>query len=112
MSVDQRRSPRIPVNIRAEYRSGHLHLDGRVVNISQGGVFFRSDLLDQSGAEARGLLSLPERNEALELVGDVAWISEGEDSSNAAGMGIRFRDVRLVDRILLANFMINRMYSA
>ena len=97
------------MNLSAEYRSPHLHLDGRVVNISQGGVFFRCDLLDQSGVEARVLLALPERPEPLEIVGDVAWISDGDDSD--AGMGIRFRDVRLVDRILLANFMINRMYA-
>jgi uncharacterized protein (TIGR02266 family) len=105
---DQRRSPRIPVNLSAEYRSPHLHLDGRVTNISQGGIFFRSDLLDESGVEARVALNLPERNEPLELVGDVAWIN---DAQGDPGMGIRFRDVPLVDRILLANFMINRMYS-
>jgi len=110
---DQRRSPRIPVNLVAEYKSPHLHLDGRVVNISQGGVFFRSDLLDENGVEARVSLALPERPEPLELVGDVAWISDGaEENIGEAGMGIRFRDVPLVDRILLANFMINRMYSA
>jgi uncharacterized protein (TIGR02266 family) len=106
---DQRRSPRIPVNLAAEYKSPHLHLDGRVVNISQGGVFFRSDLLDENGVEARVSLALPERPEPLEIVGDVAWIS---DQDGEPGMGIRFRDVPLVDRILLANFMINRMYTA
>src|SRR5262252_8724519 len=105
---DQRRSPRIPVNLVAEYKSPHLHLDGRVMNISQGGVFFRSDLLDDHGVEARVSLALPERTEPLEIVGDVAWISDEGES----GMGIRFRDVPLVDRILLANFMINRMYTA
>jgi uncharacterized protein (TIGR02266 family) len=106
---DQRRSPRIPVNLAAEYKSNHLHLDGRVVNISQGGVFFRSDLLDENGVEARVSLALPERPEPLEIVGDVAWI---QDQDGVPGMGIRFRDVPLVDRILLANFMINRMYTA
>jgi len=108
MSEDQRRSPRISVNLSAEYRSTHLHLDGRVVNISQGGVFFRSDLLDQSGAEVRVLISLPERHEPLELKGDVAWT---KDAAGNGGMGIRFRSLPLVDRILLANFMINRMYA-
>jgi Tfp pilus assembly protein PilZ len=110
---DQRRTPRIPVNVAAEYRSSHLHADGRVVNISQGGAFFRSDVLDEWGAEARVMLNLPERNEPLELVGDVAWISEGGPGTEfGAGMGICFRDIPLADRILLANFMINRMYNA
>jgi len=108
MSEDQRRSPRISVNLSAECRSSQLHLDGRVVNISQGGVFFRSDLLDQSGAEVRVLLTLPERHQPLELRGDVAWI---KNAAGNAGMGIRFRSLPLVDRILLANFMINRMYA-
>jgi len=96
------------VNLSAEYRSHHLHLDGRVVNISQGGAFFRSDMLDQSGAPVRVLIALPERHEPLELAGDVAWIKAGD---GGAGMGIRFRNLALVDRILLANFMINRMYA-
>src|ERR1044071_9695215 len=108
MSEDQRRWPRMPVNLCAEYRASQLHLDGRVVNISQGGVFFRSDLLDQFGAEVRVMLVLPERHEPLELRGDVAWI---KDAAGNAGMGIRFRSLPLVDRILLANFMMSRIYA-
>ena len=109
---DQRRSPRLRVDLPAAYRSPSLHVDGRVVNISQGGIYFSAELLDQSGCTARVSLTIPERPEPLELVGDVVWTGEGDDLGDLpAGMGIRFRDVPLVDRILLANFMINRMYA-
>jgi len=38
----------------------------------------------------------------------VAWIKGGGGNG---GMGIRFRTLPLVDRMVLANFMINRMYA-
>jgi hypothetical protein len=103
---DARRSPRSRVRISGRYVSDNLVVDGVVTDVSADGLFFCSDYLDNTGESARVSLDIPWRNAPLELRGEVRWVSDMPDTG---GMGIRFIDVRLEDRMVLSSLGLYEM---
>jgi len=97
---DARRSARSRVRISGKYVSDTLVVDGVVTDVSADGLFFCSDYLDNTGESARVWLDIPWRNAPLELRGEVRWVN---DTPNTGGMGIRFIDVSLEDRMVLSS---------
>jgi hypothetical protein len=107
MSSEQRRTPRIPVDLPARYRSEGVSLDGRAWDLSQDGMFFMSPFLDDTPGEINLELDLPDSDEPLRLTGEVRWVDDG---ALHAGMGIRFHNIAIQERLRLANFVIHRTY--
>jgi hypothetical protein len=103
--VEKRRAHRVRVNLPARYRSKSVSLDGQVCNLSCDGLFLRSEFLDDMGTTVDVDLDLPGTSGPLKLQGEVV---RTDASPLACGMGIRFRDVRLPVRLLLANYMLLR----
>jgi hypothetical protein len=95
-----RRSARTKVQISAKYVSESLVAEGVVTDVSADGLFFCSDYLDGTGETVRIWLDIPWRNRPLELRGEVRWVS---DTPNTGGMGIKFLDVSLEDRMVLSS---------
>jgi hypothetical protein len=107
---ENRRTPRIPVDLPARYRSEAVSLDGRAGDISQDGMFFMSAFLyDATHAEVNVELDLPDSDVPLRLAGEVRWI---DDAPLHAGMGIRFVNVTINEKLRLANFVIHRTYRS
>jgi hypothetical protein len=88
------------VRISGKYVSDNLVVDGIVTDVSPEGLFFCSDYLDNTGETARLWLDIPWRNRPLELRGEVRWVN---DAPNTGGMGIKFIDVSLEDRMVLSS---------
>ncbi len=103
---DERRSARSRVRITGKYVSDSLVVDGVVTDVSPDGAFFSSDYLDAKGESARLWLEIPWRNAPLELRGVVCWVNE---SPEAGGMGIRFVEVSLEDRMVLSSLGLYEM---
>ena len=97
---ESRRSARSRVRLSGKYVSDSLVVDGVVTDVSADGLFFCSDYLDATGETARLWLDIPWRNRPLELRGEVRWV---RDTPNTGGMGIRFLDVSLEDRMVLSS---------
>lgn len=97
---DSRRSARTKVQISARYVSESLVVEGVVTDVSADGLFFCSDYLDGTGETVRISLDVPWRAAPLELRGEVRWVC---DTPNTGGMGIRFFDVSLEDRMVLSS---------
>ena len=97
---DKRRSARSRVRISGRYVSDSLVVDGVVTDVSADGLFFCSDYLDNTGESARLWLDIPWRNRPLELRGEVRWVN---DTPSTGGMGIKFIDVSLEDRMVLSS---------
>ena len=95
-----RRSARIKVEIAARYVSESLVVEGVVTDVSSDGLFFCSDYLDGTGETVRVWLDIPWRSNPIELRGEVRWVSETPD---VGGMGIKFIDLSLEDRIVLSS---------
>ncbi|MCI0634554.1 MAG: TIGR02266 family protein [Actinobacteria bacterium] len=88
---DRRQSERIPVDLSVDYKHGDTFLFSYITNISQMGIFVRSEIPLPPGTILR-LRFAPPGSEPLELDGEVVWINpyrpEGENLN--PGMGIRF----------------------
>ena len=105
---ETRAAQRIPVRLRAQYRSNGAIIDGVVDSLSRTGLFLRADLLDTEGTEAELVLDLPGADEPLHLPGEVVRVDHRPGKS---GMGIRFGSLGDGARRPLANFMIESSYS-
>ncbi|HTJ44149.1 MAG TPA: PilZ domain-containing protein [Kofleriaceae bacterium] len=105
---EKRAAQRIPVRLRAQYRSTGIIIDGEVESLSRTGLFMRADLLDTPGTEAVLVLDLPGSEGPLELPGEVVRVDHRPGRS---GMGIRFGALVDTARRPLANFMIESSYS-
>jgi Tfp pilus assembly protein PilZ len=101
---DRRSSQRIPVSLRAQYRSSSTVLDGVVEDLSRGGMFIATDSLDVLGADAAIDLELPGDGK-VQLRGEVVRI----EHDRRKGLGIRIaRDDEA--RRPLANFMMKSAF--
>lgn len=109
---DERRAfPRRSVNIPVRFSSAMLEFDvtveigeGLVEDVSRGGLFVRSELLEVPGTPVRLLLKMPITRRPVQLEGRVAWVME--HPPKGPGMGIQLRSgpigERLFDRLFPA----------
>ena len=76
------------------YASDSLGFDGMVRDLSEGGLFIATELLDPVGTPCQVTL-LPEGSSAVTLTGVVchAVVAETGQAGRPPGMGIEFRDV-------------------
>jgi hypothetical protein len=107
-TTELRRSARTKVQITAKYVSDSLVAEGMVTDVSADGLFFCSDYLDGTGEAVRIWLDIPWRKTPLELRGEVRWVN---DTPNTGGMGIRFFDVSLEDRMVLSSLGLSALAS-
>jgi uncharacterized protein (TIGR02266 family) len=101
--AEKRRAHRILVRFPVQYHSQTARFSGWASDLSQDGVFVRSDFLDATGAPVALALQLPGNEAPLRLRGQVVRVDETPETS---GMGIRFTEVSPGDRLSLANYMI------
>jgi len=102
---ERRGAHRVQVNLPARYNSEAVNLAGWVANLSRIGLFLRSDLLDQAGAEVSISFELPDEAQPLALRGRVVRVHEG---ATCPGMAIRFTQVPDGVERKLAMFMRKR----
>ena len=100
---DRRRAHRLPVSLRAEYRSATGARTVVVENLSRGGVFFRDQGVDSMGSEVA--LTIQFQGSPVELAGEVVRIVNDD---HASGVGIRFTALANEARRELANYVIER----
>jgi len=105
---EKRSSQRVPVKVRARYRSELVSLDGWVANLSRCGLFLTTDLLDCEGSTAVLELAIP-GGEPVNVNCEVVRVDLEPGTS---GMGVRFQGLTKDHQRLLANFMIERSYPA
>jgi|GEM_PF-1359394 len=105
---ESRRAARAKVQIAAKYVSERLVVDGVVTDVSADGLFFCSDYLDSAGENVRVSIHVPWREHPLELRGEVRWVNE---TPSIGGMGIKFIDVSLEDRMVLSSLGLSALAS-
>lgn len=92
------------MDLPARYRAGDLALEGRAGDLSLDGMFFLSLYLDEPrGQEVEVEIDLPDDEGSLSLTAEVRW---ADASSLRSGMGVRFVNVPLPDRVALANLVL------
>lgn len=89
--IERRRYERFDTSIAVDYASGDTFLFSYIQNISEMGIFIRSEEPLPIGT-ALALRFSPDGQEAIELAGEVAWVNPFRpfgDNLNP-GMGVRF----------------------
>jgi uncharacterized protein (TIGR02266 family) len=88
---EQRRHVRFPVCLAVQYgKQSPIEYNSFILNMSEGGIYIRTDEPFPVGTEISIRLSIPPQIKLLvALTGKVAWVN-GEGSSLPPGMGIKF----------------------
>jgi type IV pilus assembly protein PilZ len=94
---DRRDGPRVPIELKVEYKKLNTFFADYTKNISKGGTFIRTKKPLDVGTVFVFRLGVPKLKEAIAIRGEVKWIKrEGEPSppgvpeDHEPGMGIRF----------------------
>ena len=84
----RRRTVEYPVRFRSELLEfdAKMELVGSVLDVSEGGLFVRSDFLELPGTPVSLQVWLPKQAEPIALRGTVAWVAE--HPPKGPGMGI------------------------
>lgn len=106
--MEQRKSQRIRVSLPARYRSRAVSLDGVVADLSCDGLFLKAEFLDDTGTAVDVDVDLPGADAPVSLAGEVV---RTDDTPAGRGMGIRFRNLALPTRLLIANYLLARSSS-
>ena len=97
-----RKSALIPVVVRAQGNKIQAGVRLDTTDLSEGGLFLRSDLLFEVGEDL--VLEIPIGDGKVTLAhGRVAWVTRGSGKKAAAGMGIEFARLSALDRRALAD---------
>ncbi|MBI5526324.1 MAG: PilZ domain-containing protein [Deltaproteobacteria bacterium] len=99
----KRVSDRVEVDISALYESPTLYSLAQIRNISVGGAFVRSDVLDEPGTEHILQFAIPNQPHPLNLVGRVVWTRV--EPPWHAGMGLEFIAMEDTDHRALSEFV-------
>ncbi len=85
--LEGRTQTRAPIELKVDYKKLNSFFADYTKNISKGGTFIKTKKPLPIGTRFLFKLSVPQRNEPFELVGEVVWSTiEGEEP----GMGIKF----------------------
>jgi hypothetical protein len=87
--VKHRSEPRYPVEVPVIYSSETLTIDAIVRDISRGGMFIESELLDPIGTSCE-VTALPDGHSALRFSGTVVHVTDKLFRGGVSGLGIRF----------------------
>lgn len=96
-----RKSALIPVVVRAEGNKIQAGVRLDTTDLSEGGLFLRSDLLFEVGEDLTLEIPISE-GKVTTARGRVAWVTRGSGKNAAAGMGIEFARLSAHDRRALA----------
>ena len=97
-----RKNALIPVVVRAQGNKIQAGVRLDTTDLSEGGLFLRSDLLFEVGEGL--ILEIPIGDGKVTLAhGRVAWVTRGSGKKAAAGMGIEFARLSALDRRALAD---------
>lgn len=94
MGEDKRKAPRVPIELRVDYKKMNTFFADYTKNISKGGTFIKTEKPLAEGTEFVFKLVIPQVRDPVELRGRVVWIKRPGDTHHPdqpdPGMGIRF----------------------
>lgn len=108
-SSDHRKTERIPfeTNVHIEFEKFSGFISEYSTNISEGGIFIRSDQPAPIGTVLSFEFKLKDNFTLIQGLGEVAWIRNGNPPDQPKGMGIRFRELSPQSRQLIATMIAN-----
>lgn len=104
--LTDRAEPRVKRKLSVSYRDKKSFLNAYTENISNGGIFLKTNSPLPKGTSIFLRLQLPDIPAPLEIDSLVIWSNRQEDGDKTkpSGMGIQFRDMDKKDRKILNDF--------
>jgi len=103
---DQRKFQRTPTELAVKVRAAGSRVEGGIrldsTDVSEGGVFLRSDLLFEIGEVLELEITLPE-GAVVQATGRVVRAARRRDAESVPGMGIEFTRMAMSDRRAIAD---------
>jgi CheY-like chemotaxis protein len=98
-SFDRRTSSRVTIEAPASLRNGDTISSVLILNLSKEGMAVRSMNLLNEGTQVIVRFQLPESNSDVEAVSRVVW------SSQKAGLGLQFEEIKIADQSAINEFI-------
>jgi type IV pilus assembly protein PilZ len=102
---NERREKRCPVSLQVKYGSGQEFKLDYTKNVSQGGMFIKTDNPPEIGTKIHLQLHIPELNEPVLLYGEVVHRHKYASSDEDAGIGVKFLDIDPISQGILVNYI-------
>jgi uncharacterized protein (TIGR02266 family) len=106
--IEQRIHPRVEIQIEVNYKNLDLFYKNTVMNISQGGMFIKTDSPLPLGSEIDLEFTLPGQEKTITARGLVVWqhqLTQSTISSQEPGMGIRLKEISQQNLALIRDFV-------
>ena len=91
---ERRKQARIPLEFRVAYATSRLSAEGYTVDFSLGGLFIKTNDPLIRGEKIDLEISLPDKEEKIEVLGEVTWINREErevlERKYPPGVGVKF----------------------
>ncbi len=98
--VERRRSDRIELIVRVDYKTVDELFSEFARNINEGGVFVETDAPPELGSGVALQFQIPGSQDPIQVIGRVVRVTEG-DAAEGPGMGIEFEDLDSQSRELI-----------
>jgi len=108
---DQRRSERIDLVVRVDYKTVDELFSEFARNINEGGMFIETDSPPDLGSPVELEFRIPGSDEPIQVMGRVVRASEGT-SDEPPGMGIEFENLDVQSRELINQLVRNLRVGA
>ena len=92
MNEDRRQHPRVDTNIEIIFREAGSLIRSYMVNVSNGGLFIKTEHPLPLDAQIGMRVTLPDDDEAMEIRGKVVW-TNAKSKSFPQGMGVQFTEI-------------------
>jgi type IV pilus assembly protein PilZ len=102
---NERREKRCPIALQVRYGSGREFKLDYTKNVSQGGMFIKTDNPPETGMKIHLQLHIPELSEPVLLYGEVVHRHKYASSDEDAGIGVKFLDIDPISKGILVNYI-------
>lgn len=104
--IERRASPRVELNVGVGFRSDTNFYTGFTCDVSDGGLFVATHMLQPIGTSLTLTFALPTGHEIV-TQGVVRWLRDPRDESGDAvpGMGVQFENLSDLDEHAIHEFM-------
>ena len=96
----RRRSDRVEMIVRVDYKTVDELFSEFARNINEGGLFVRTDVPPEVGSNVALQFQIPGKQDPIQVIGRVVRVTEG-DATEGPGMGIEFEDLDSQSRELI-----------
>ena len=103
---DQREHARHDVEIRVDWSTGRMFVSDQTTNVSESGVFLRSETGLKPDSDVEMVLWLPGRP-PIRVTGRVVWSQDARAMPTGVmpGGGLRFTEMHSADRAMLREYL-------